>query len=133
MCITAIANLQQASTKEGKVKYMFSKDKEIIPYMEHYWEAMTTLPRRLTQSWYATVQRTFVKEIQIAFNYEETAENGQMYGLMVTDLTAIKPNYEEMIKNGTLKITDEGISHGMRINCKYIFIPQILQFMILCF
>lgn len=51
MCITAIANMQQSATKEGKSKCLFSKDHEIIPYIEQYWEAMTTMPRRVTQSW----------------------------------------------------------------------------------
>lgn len=46
MCITAIANLQQESTKDGKNKVIFSKDREIIPFIEQYWEAMTTMPRR---------------------------------------------------------------------------------------
>lgn len=51
MCVTAIANLQQQAQKKGKVKYLFDKDQEIIPYMEQYWESMTTMPRRVTQSW----------------------------------------------------------------------------------
>ncbi|XP_055547342.1 set1/Ash2 histone methyltransferase complex subunit ASH2 isoform X1 [Wyeomyia smithii] len=95
MCITAIANLQQAATKEGKTRLMFSKDKDIIPYMDHYWESMTTMSRRSTQSWYATVQRTLIKDINSLFTYEETNENGQMYGLVVQDLGQIRPNYDE--------------------------------------
>lgn len=51
MCVTAIANLQQAAQKKGKTKYLFNKDEDIIPFMEQYWEAMTTMPRRVTQSW----------------------------------------------------------------------------------
>lgn len=51
MCTTAIANLQQSSAKEGKCKIMFSKDMDIIPFIDQYWEAMTTMPRRVTQSW----------------------------------------------------------------------------------
>lgn len=51
MCVTAIANMQQNALKDGKTKFLFSKDKEIIPYIEQYWEAMTTMPRRVTQSW----------------------------------------------------------------------------------
>lgn len=51
MCVTAIANLQQQAQKKGKVKSLFDKDVEIIPYMEQYWESMTTMPRRVTQSW----------------------------------------------------------------------------------
>jgi Set1/Ash2 histone methyltransferase complex subunit ASH2 len=46
MCITAIANLQQDSVKDSKNRAIFSKDREIIPYIEQYWEAMTTMPRR---------------------------------------------------------------------------------------
>lgn len=53
MCVTALANMQQATTKDGKTKLHFDKEQDIIPYIEQYWEAMTTMPRRVTQSWYA--------------------------------------------------------------------------------
>lgn len=99
MCMTAIANLQQTATKEGKPKVMFSKDRDIIPFMDHYWESMTTMSRRSTQSWYATVQRTLLKDINTLFAYEETAD-GQMYGLVTSDLTQIKPNYDEATAQG---------------------------------
>lgn len=46
MCLTAIANLRQESVKDGSNKLLFSKDREIIPYIDQYWEAMTTMPRR---------------------------------------------------------------------------------------
>lgn len=91
MCLTAIANMQQATVKDGSVRYSFSKDKEIIPFIDQYWEAMTTMPRRLTQSWYATVQRALVKDIGTLFTYEENPESGQMFGLVARDLTTIKP------------------------------------------
>ena len=45
----------QTSIKEGKPRTMFHKDKEIIPFIDTYWEGMTTMPRRVTQSWHATV------------------------------------------------------------------------------
>lgn len=112
MCVTAIANMQQAAMKEGKPKTIFSKDKEIIPFIEQYWEALTTMPRRVTQSWYSTVQRALVKDIGALFTFEETLENGQTFGLVSTNLTHIKPNYDAMIKGGSLKITDEGITQG---------------------
>lgn len=38
MCITTIANLMQTSTKEGKSRQYFSRDKEIVPYIESHWE-----------------------------------------------------------------------------------------------
>ncbi|XP_011205244.2 set1/Ash2 histone methyltransferase complex subunit ASH2 isoform X4 [Bactrocera dorsalis] len=101
MCVTAIANMQQNAVKDGKSKFLFSKDKEIIPYIEQYWEAMTTLPRRVTQSWYSTVQRSLVKEVNILFTYEENAETGAMFGLVTQDLSLIKPNYDTMASSLT--------------------------------
>lgn len=90
MCITAIGNMQQASVKDGNVRYTFSRDKEIIPYIDQYWDSITTMPRRVTQSWYSTVQRALLKDVQVLFTFEET-ENGPMFGLMSQDLTTIKP------------------------------------------
>lgn len=112
MCITAIANLQQTSMKEGVNRSMFSKDKEIIPYIDYHWEALTTTARRVTQSWHMTVHRSLVKEIHVLFGFEENPTDGQMYGLLCSDLTQIKPNYEAMIKGGMLRVTDIGIQHG---------------------
>ncbi|XP_044263008.1 set1/Ash2 histone methyltransferase complex subunit ASH2 isoform X1 [Tribolium madens] len=111
MCVTAIANLQQSSLKEGSNRLMFSKEKEIIPYIEYHWEALTTTSRRVTQSWHSTVHKALIKDIHVLFIFEESPINGQMYGLINTDLTQIKPNYEAMIKGGTLKVTDMGIQH----------------------
>ena len=56
MCVTALGNLIQSSIKEGNAKYYFSKEQEIIPYIDSHWEGMTTMPRRVTQSWHATVR-----------------------------------------------------------------------------
>lgn len=36
-------------------------------------------------------------------------ESQEMYGLLDTDLSHIKPNYEQMIKGGHIKVTDMGI------------------------
>lgn len=93
---------------------MFNKDKEIIPYIENHWEALTTTSRRVTQSWHSTVLRALQKDIQLLFTTEEGSD-GQNFGLVCTDLTQIKPNYEAMIKGGTLRITETGIQHGESI------------------
>lgn len=74
----------------------------------------------MTQSWYATVQRALIKDIQILFTYEEDPVLGQMFGLYNTELTAIKPNYEAMIKQGQLKVTDMGIATGKLHYHKFI-------------
>ena len=55
MCVTAIANLLQICQKENEQKTLFHKDKDIIPFIDCHWESMTTMPRRATQSWHATV------------------------------------------------------------------------------
>ncbi|XP_060524344.1 set1/Ash2 histone methyltransferase complex subunit ASH2 isoform X2 [Cylas formicarius] len=110
MIVTTIANLQQSSVKEGSNRLMFNKEKEIIPYIEYHWEALTTTSRRVTQSWHITVTKALIKDIHILFVFEE-GPDGQMYGLINTDLTQLKPNYDAMIKGGTLKVTDMGIQH----------------------
>lgn len=96
MCITAIANMQQASVKDGNARYTFSRDKEIIPYIDQYWDAITAMPRRVTQSWYTTVQRSLAKDVQTLFTFEET-ENGPMFGLTTKELTSIRP---EVVSTG---------------------------------
>lgn len=161
MCVTAIANLQQQHQKKGKLKYLFDKDTDLIPYMEQYWESMTTMPRRVTQSWqvfcdcfrfffyfrlltnidthirikmhflfqlghltetrcylyfvsyfrYSTVQKTLLKDNAV-FTFEDGLEGQQMFGLVTNDLTQIKPNYEAMVKGGTLRVNDEGYAQG---------------------
>lgn len=55
MCITALGNLKQATVKEGNPRTLFSKDKEIVPFIDSHWEGMTTMARRVTQSWHSTV------------------------------------------------------------------------------
>ena len=55
MCVTAIANLLQSCQKDSDHKIFFDKDKDIIPFIDCHWESMTTMPRRVTQSWHATV------------------------------------------------------------------------------
>ncbi|XP_049783196.1 set1/Ash2 histone methyltransferase complex subunit ASH2 isoform X2 [Schistocerca cancellata] len=115
MCITAIGNLQQASVKDGTCRTTFSKDKDIIPFIEAHWEGMTTMPRRVTQSWHTTIQRALTKDVGSLFTCEESSDDGNdlLYGLLGLELTNIKPNYEAMIRGGHLKITDSGIQPGL--------------------
>ncbi|XP_075217314.1 set1/Ash2 histone methyltransferase complex subunit ash2 isoform X2 [Lycorma delicatula] len=112
MCVTALGNLMQQSIKEGTPQTCFSKDKHIIPFIESHWEGMTTIPRRVTQSWHATVLRTLIKETNVLFTCDDSGPEGPMYSLTAPDLTQIKPNYEAMIKGGHLKVTDMGIQHA---------------------
>ncbi|XP_063216211.1 set1/Ash2 histone methyltransferase complex subunit ASH2 isoform X2 [Bacillus rossius redtenbacheri] len=108
MCVTAIGNLTQASVKAGVPRAMFSKDREIIPFIDSHWEGMTTMPRRVTQSWHATVHRALAKDVGTLFACEDGAV--LTCGLLA-GLTQIKPNYEAMIRGGHLKVTELGIQH----------------------
>ncbi|KDR18916.1 set1/Ash2 histone methyltransferase complex subunit ASH2 isoform X1 [Zootermopsis nevadensis] len=114
MCVTAIGNLMQASVKEGSPRVMFSKERDIIPFIDSHWEGMTTMPRRVTQSWHSTIHRALTKDVGTLFVCEEVASDGNhpLFGLLAPDLTQIKPNYEAMIRGGHLKVTDMGIQHG---------------------
>lgn len=44
---------------------------------------------------------------------------------MISDLTQIRPNYDAMVKGGTLRITDDGYAQGMVIYFK--FISQLIK------
>nr|CAG4640739.1 EOG090X03NS [Eulimnadia texana] len=108
----------QASSKEGDLKQFFSLERDIIPYLEHYWEHITTMPRRVTQSWHATIQKTLQKERGLLFLcHELDSDSGSsnlesLYGLVTQDLVNIRPNYEAMIRAGHLKITEVGQTGG---------------------
>ena len=56
--------------------------------------------------------RALVKETNVLFGYDDSSDEGPLYSLINQDLTQIKPNYEAMIKQGQLKVTDMGIQHG---------------------
>lgn len=114
MCITTIANLMQNSLKEGSSRQYFSRDREVITYIESHWEYMTTMPRRVTQSWHATVHKTLLKERGLVFVIQEPGSdanlaltsNDCMVGLLSLELINIRPNYEAMVRAGHLKPTD---------------------------
>ncbi|XP_014210534.1 set1/Ash2 histone methyltransferase complex subunit ASH2 [Copidosoma floridanum] len=120
MCVTAIANLIQSCQKDNTNRTVFHKDRDIIPFIEYHWESMTTIPRRVTLSWHARIHKALIKDLGTLFFMDDTAAESQLYGLVCADLMSIKPNYEAMVKGGTLKVTDMGIqqivpiSSGMR-------------------
>ncbi|XP_046657313.1 set1/Ash2 histone methyltransferase complex subunit ASH2-like [Daphnia pulicaria] len=110
MCITTIANLMQNSTKEGTSRQYFSRDREIVPYVDSHWEYLTTMPRRVTQSWHSTIHKTLMKEKGLIFVCQEpvpeTMASDCMFGLLSLELINIRPNYEAMVRAGHLKQTD---------------------------
>uniref|UniRef100_A0A8C4DVR6 Ash2 like, histone lysine methyltransferase complex subunit n=1 Tax=Dicentrarchus labrax TaxID=13489 RepID=A0A8C4DVR6_DICLA len=63
MCLTALANLTWRSrTQDEHPKTMFSKDKDIIPFIDKYWECMTTRQRPGKLTWPNNIVKTMSKE-----------------------------------------------------------------------
>lgn len=112
MCVTALANLSHTSSSKGKGNKdgtgtkLFSLQKDIIPFLEQQWEALTTQPRRATHSWHTTLQRTLLKEVDSTFTVEETGKNGEpgpnhpFFGLQCSDLTLLRPSADTSGDNG---------------------------------
>lgn len=92
MCITTIANLQRKTDKDGNLRYFFSI-KEIIQFMEMYWESITTLARKTTNTWHSTILKT-LQTHQAQFLTQEFSGDFH-YGLVDSELTNIKPQYDE--------------------------------------
>ncbi|RLV87525.1 hypothetical protein DV515_00015609 [Chloebia gouldiae] len=63
MCLSALANLTwQSRTQDEHPKTMFSKDKDIIPFIDKYWECMTTRQRPGKMTWPNNIVKTMCKE-----------------------------------------------------------------------
>jgi Set1/Ash2 histone methyltransferase complex subunit ASH2 len=97
MCITTIANLQRKTEKDGTPRYFFSV-KEIIQFMDMYWESITTLARKQTNTWHSTIVKT-LQTHQNLFLAQDNMQNEFHYGLSDADLTTIKPHYERAQKD----------------------------------
>ncbi|CAH8663114.1 unnamed protein product [Schistosoma rodhaini] len=87
MCQTALANLM---LKHGGRLY-FMEMKELIPFLEEYWEELTTQPRRSNNSWYPNIHKTLTSSD--VFKTVETSD-GLCVCLSNTDLTKIGPSYD---------------------------------------
>lgn len=111
MCSTAIANLMQQSCVEGHPRTLFSKDKEVIPYIEAKWEYLTVMQRRIKQTWHNTVHKSVLKDNDI-FICEEKSLDGDfpLYGLVNQDLNKIAPSYETMGRGGQMKLSQDSSS-----------------------
>lgn len=99
MCITTLANLQRKAEKDGNPKFLFSKE-EIISFIEMYWESITTLARKQTNTWHFNI----IKTLQSHQNIFLTQENQDdiLFGLKNKDLTVIRPQYESSKDEGMI-------------------------------
>uniref|UniRef100_A0A3Q2EF61 Ash2 like, histone lysine methyltransferase complex subunit n=1 Tax=Cyprinodon variegatus TaxID=28743 RepID=A0A3Q2EF61_CYPVA len=102
MCLTALANLTWRSrTQDEHPKTMFSKDKDIIPFIDKYWECMTTRQRPGKLTWPNNIVKTMSKERDVFLVKEhpdpgskDLEEEYPKFGLLDQDLGSIGPSYD---------------------------------------
>ncbi|XP_067930430.1 set1/Ash2 histone methyltransferase complex subunit ASH2-like isoform X2 [Watersipora subatra] len=90
ICLTAVANL----TILHPDKRLFSKDKDIVPFIDKHWESLTALPRRTKTAWHNTIMKTMSKESELFLHIEELASD-PCYSLRNKDLSVIGPIYKD--------------------------------------
>ncbi|KAK7895448.1 hypothetical protein WMY93_020773 [Mugilogobius chulae] len=119
MCLTALANLTWRSrTQDEHPKTMFSKDKDIIPFIDKYWECMTTRQRPGKLTWPNNIVKTMSKERDVFLVKEhpdpgskDTEEEYPKFGLLDQDLGNIGPSYDTQ-KQTTAPPTTAGLNGG---------------------
>lgn len=102
MCLTALANLTWRSrTQDEHPKTMFSKDKDIIPFIDKHWECMTTRQRPGKLTWPNNIVKTMSKERDVFLVKEhpdpgskDLEEEYPKFGLLDQDLGSIGPSYD---------------------------------------
>ncbi|MGH0173362.1 UNVERIFIED_CONTAM: hypothetical protein FKN15_065161 [Acipenser sinensis] len=117
MCLTALANLTWRSrNQEEHPKTMFSKDKDIIPFIDKYWECMTTRQRPGKLTWPNNIVKTMSKERDVFLVKEhpdpgskDPEEDYPKFGLLDQDLGNIGPAYDQ---KQTASVTTAGGLNG---------------------
>ncbi|CAL1287269.1 unnamed protein product [Larinioides sclopetarius] len=112
MCGTALANLMQQCSADGKPRTMFSKDKEVIPYIVENWEYLTPMQRRIKQTWHNTVHKTMLKDSDVFICDDNGFDGGPMFGLVNQDLVKIGPNYDNSSRGPQKLNIDSSSSQG---------------------
>ncbi|XP_048876494.1 set1/Ash2 histone methyltransferase complex subunit ASH2 isoform X2 [Brienomyrus brachyistius] len=119
MCLTALANLTWRSrTQDEHPKTMFSKDKDIIPFIDKSWECMTTRQRPGKLTWPNNIVKAMSKERDVFLVKEhpdpgskDPEEDYPKFGLLDQDLANIGPSYDSQ-KQPTSVSTAAGLNGG---------------------
>lgn len=109
LCVSAIANLSMREDPKliRKIPFFFSRDKEIIPFIDTHWELLTTAPRKTRSTWHVSINKALAKDDDFIMN-----EHG-CYGLRRYDLESIGSVHESLrvILTPTRSSGDSG-KHG---------------------
>ncbi|PKU28459.1 set1 ash2 histone methyltransferase complex subunit ash2 isoform x2 [Limosa lapponica baueri] len=122
MCLSALANLTwQSRTQDEHPKTMFSKDKDIIPFIDKYWECMTTRQRPGKMTWPNNIVKTMCKERDVFLVKEhpdpgskDPEEDYPKFGLLDQDLANIGPAYDNQKQNNA--VSTSGSLNGKFFN-----------------
>ncbi|XP_061657453.1 set1/Ash2 histone methyltransferase complex subunit ASH2 isoform X2 [Syngnathoides biaculeatus] len=120
MCLTALANLTWRSRSQDEhPKTMFSKDKDIIPFIDKYWECMTTRQRPGKLTWPNNIVKTMSKERDVFLVKEhpdpgskDPEEDYPKFGLLDQDLGTIGPSYDSQ-KQSTVAPAAGGLNGAL--------------------
>ncbi|XP_034085116.1 set1/Ash2 histone methyltransferase complex subunit ASH2-like isoform X2 [Gymnodraco acuticeps] len=119
MCLTALANLTWRSrTHDEHPKTMFPKEKDIIPFIDKYWECMTTRQRPGKLTWPNNIVKTMSKERDVFLVKEhpdpgskDPEEEYPKFGLLDQDLGTIGPSYDSQ-KQASAAPSAAGVNGG---------------------
>uniref|UniRef100_G3WXM1 ASH2 like, histone lysine methyltransferase complex subunit n=1 Tax=Sarcophilus harrisii TaxID=9305 RepID=G3WXM1_SARHA len=133
MCLSALANLTwQSRTQDEHPKTMFSKDKDIIPFIDKYWECMTTRQRPGKMTWPNNIVKTMSRERDVFLVKEhpdpgskDPEEDYPKFGLLDQDLGNIGPAYDNQKQSST--VSTSGNLNDLLIFDKYMVPLLFLQ------
>jgi len=101
---------------------MFSKDKDIIPFIDKYWECMTTRQRPGKMTWPNNIVKTMSKERDVFLVKEhpdpgskDPEEDYPKFGLLDQDLSNIGPAYDNQKQSNAVSTSGNlngGIAAG---------------------
>lgn len=80
--------LELAELIASSDRLFFNVDKEVIPYFEDHWESLSPLPRRVKNTWHATIAKTLNACTEL---FVVNEENENEFALQEQDLLTIGP------------------------------------------
>ncbi|XP_072165071.1 set1/Ash2 histone methyltransferase complex subunit ASH2-like [Diadema setosum] len=97
LCHCALANLLAKHKNDDPPKVLFSKEADLIPFIDTHWEQLTPMPRRTTVTWHGTIVKAMMKEDDVFICKEKPDDPSQseteypLFGLVDQDLSKISP------------------------------------------
>ncbi|XP_063968813.1 set1/Ash2 histone methyltransferase complex subunit ASH2-like [Lytechinus pictus] len=118
LCQCALANLQAKHKSLDPPKTMFSKETDLIPFIDTHWEQLTPMPRRTTITWHGTIVKAMMKDDDVFICKEKpddpAASDAEypIFGLLEQDLSKITPNSESKL-GSSLKMESQKLSSSL--------------------